>query len=196
MSRGRSVLRIVFAALTLLASGCADVTEQEMLDNEDLVRSETSEASSTMDIMCPTSSKATWIQAANGTVDTIAGQTKSEALFDDITTTNLTCYFLNPTPRDLDHTIQFEPGTVASACAAKAGFSGQGRQIGSVPPFGGWQFKSRRQAAKATYSQATGQCRLQLPVVNAGNAMTVKVTRPCKALGNGYRCPEGVLPIN
>jgi hypothetical protein len=129
-------------------------------------------------------------------VDLLVGQTNSHSFGGSFTT--LTCFYNSTTvsPRILDHTIQFAPGTVASACGAKASFSGEGKQIGSVPPFGGWKFKSKRVAATATYDQANARCRLQLPVVQPPTAMELKVTKACTAITNGYRCTEGTMPLN
>jgi hypothetical protein len=99
---------------------------------------------STITISCPASTRASWIQAADGTVDLIVGQTKSFGAGIGGPTTTLECGYSPPvSPQILDHTVQFEPGTVSSACGAKATFSGTGQQIGGVPPFGGWRVAFR-----------------------------------------------------
>lgn len=135
-------------------------------------------ATSTFIISCPNLSKASWIQAANGTVDLITGQTIAAGAAFGTPTTTLECSYTvaAANPQLLDHTVQFAPGTVPSACGAKATFSGSGQQVGGVPPFGGWQFKSSRVSAFTTYDMARGTCRLQMPVVSPSTTLKVKVT--------------------
>lgn len=145
----------------------------------------------TVIISCPRVTKATWIQALIGTVDLLVGQTIASTL--PSSTTTLQCAYTTVSPQILDHSVQFEPGTVASACTAKATFSGEGIQIGGVPPFDGWKLTSRRTSATATYNERTGLCRLQLPVLPT--TLERKVTRPCTPLQSGYRCPAFTSPL-
>lgn len=190
-------VRLVGAVLLLGASGCGEAADSEIAAEGDSVQTEASAATSTITVSCPNLSKASWIQAANGTVDLIAGQTTSFGAGIGGPTTTLECDFVpSVSPRILDHTVQLEPGSVPSACGAKATFSGTGQQIGGVPPFGGWQFKSTRVTATTTYTESTGACRLQIPVVGPPTAMKIHVSQACTPITNGYRCPATASPIN
>src|SRR5215471_1260042 len=126
-------------ALTLVA-GCAvgnDAVDSENADDQGELQQS---ATGSFRISCPRSTSATWIQALNGTVDLLVGQTSVPGFQIAGPTTTLQCFYgSSAVPQILDHTVQFPPGTVPSACGAKATFSGQGQQIGGgVPPFGGW----------------------------------------------------------
>jgi hypothetical protein len=184
------------AALLIFATGCGAANDLDEASDEGGFESKASAATGSINISCPGVSKASWIQAINGTVDLISGQT--ESFFPSFTdpTTTLTCrYPASVFPPILDHTVNFARGTVASACTAKVTFSGEGQQVGGVGPFGGWQFKSNRLTATATYNQATGACRLQMPLLrNPATSMSLKVSQACTPIRNGYRCPATVLP--
>lgn len=192
--RGVGVRLLALAAL-FASAGCGQANDQEQATDADPVATETNAASSTITVVCPSTSQASWIQAINGTVDQISGQTVPLASFGPATT-NLECLF-NPqvNPQVLVHGRVFPVGTVSSQCGAKVTFTGSGRQIGGVPPFGGWQFRSQRVSATASYDASSGLCLIQMPVVGAASIMSLRSTLACTPNSTGYTCPANALPL-
>lgn len=155
-----------------------------------------SQSARALDVFCPTSATATWIQAANGRTNTVTGSfIRLGDTLPGPATSQLICHLTQVAfGPAVEQTVQFAPNTVVSACGAKASFAGQAGFRG-LPPFGGITFKSTRISATANYNQQTGVCRLQIPLLPL--ELRARVSAACTPLGTtGWRCPDGVVPVD
>ena len=121
-------LFVAIAGLLWGAAGCGQATEEGEATEDDPTVEEVSAASSTLTLTCPTSLTANWIQAANGRTNTVNLRTVVFPVFGSGTpaSTRLGCAVEQPGTTKLVQDVQFAPGTVPSACAAKVTFTGQG----------------------------------------------------------------------
>ena len=145
-----------------------------------------------MAVGCPTSLTATWIQAANGRTNTITGTSSRLSGPLPPPTTRLSCVLDNVTATSrITQVVQLQPGSVPSACGAKATFTGRAITIGGVPPFGGFIFKSDRITATPTYNEATGRC--QLDIFLRPTITSLQMSQNCTPAGvRTWTCPDTV----
>jgi hypothetical protein len=145
-------------------------------------------------INCPEELTVDWVQAANGKQNKIATKMLN-VIYREQPSPLLTCRFEPGKQPLIQQLVALKPGSVESACGAKATISGRGVSTGSVPPFGGFVWKSKRIQAVATYNQTTGLCLLTLPVPEFG--FTIKMSQGCRSVGDrAFSCPGSAAPVN
>jgi hypothetical protein len=145
-------------------------------------------------INCPEEVTVDWIQAANGKQNKIATKMRN-FIYRDQPNPNLTCRFEPGKPPLIQQLVALKPGSVESACGAKATISGRGVSSGGVPPFGGFVWKSKRIQAVATYNQTTGLCLLTLPV--DAFEFSIKMSKGCRSVGDyAFSCPGNAYVVN
>lgn len=144
-----------------------------------------------IDIFCPSSLTATWIQAANGATNVVNKLSVRISSPLPQPTTRLTCVLDGVADGErISQRVNVGPNA-PQLCGAKATFRGQGWTRNGVPPFGGFTFQSDRLPATATYNNATGDCLLEISLKPL--LTTERVTQECRALNlNSWRCPNGV----
>jgi hypothetical protein len=149
-----------------------------------------------LDVFCPFSHTAAWIQAANGRTNTVNRISSRLGGAIGRPSSTLTCIIDDvPDGETIRQVVQLEPNSVPSACGAKATFSGLGTTRNGVPPFGGFIFKGQRLPATPTYTQSTGVCQLDIPLEPV--ITSVKVSQVCTPLNlNSWRCPDSTFPVN
>jgi hypothetical protein len=159
-----------------------------------LLASSSEAASGDVIVKCPEEVTVDWIQAANGKKNTI--RTKMRAIvFRDQPNPNMICRFEPKSGPLIQQLVSFKPGSVVSACGAKATITGRGESSGGVPPYEGFVFKSKRIQAVATYDQSTGVCLLTLPV--ADFEFKIKMTKGCRIRDDySFTCPGNAYIAN
>lgn len=182
----------VAATFCLLTStvGCGELAD------EDEAFGVSEEALAGQVINCPTEVTVDWIQAANGRTNTVRGKTRA-IIFRDQPNPNLICRFEPTALPIIQQLVSLKPGSVQSACGAKATISGRGASSGGVPPFGGFVFKSRRIQAASAYDQSSGLCLLTLPSSFPTAQFSLKMTKGCRSQSDeGFVCPTDALIVN
>jgi hypothetical protein len=146
-------------------------------------------------INCPEEVTVDWIQAANGKQNKIATKMRN-LIYRDQPNPTLVCRFEPGKAPLIQQLVALKPGSVESACGAKATISGRGVSTGSVPPFGGFVWKSKRIQAIATYNQTTGLCLLTLPI-EEDFTFRIKMSQGCRSVGDyAFSCPGSASPVN
>jgi hypothetical protein len=183
---------LVCSAPALLGCGTMDDVAAEDDVGEDTQAAVTNR----IFVQCPAGTmSAQWIQAANGRTSSLGSVTSSIPAFQIAQpSTTLTCAIDSQfTNLVLRQTVFLQPGSVESACGAKATITGPGRVLTGIPPFGGFPFKSSRLTATPTYDPRSGQCQLEIPLRPAP-FLSVKVTQTCDPLtATVWSCPPGTL---
>jgi len=148
-------------------------------------------------VQCPRELRATWAGGAYGRVTNFSVPlvTGGYVLLPQSSKT-MTCVRSNSTPEYITETIQLSPGSIPALCGGRANVSGPGVVFGIVP-FPGILFESGRIDAIPTYNQATGVCRLDLPI----RAMQLReqVSKACtlyREEPHWWACPNSSFPTS
>ena len=145
-----------------------------------------------LEIFCPTSVTAHWIQAANGKTNVI---NKFSSRVTDATTSRLACSVDGLSSTDKIEQRVNVGRNAPQLCTAKVTFIGFGETRDGVPPFEAFEFKSNRLTATATYNNSTGDCLLQLLLRPTLTEEVVSHTCT-KAKFNSWNCPSLVHPVS